>query len=189
MARVRTTRAMSCAGPVASLTITRKTVDRSGHRTRSGWETEETARATERKARAKARAKAALRIGKKVCQKHLRMVTKMLMDGFGVVSKLKDGGKGQMIRNVIGVQGQWMSANDQTAWEPEGPVGGIEMNSIETKYIKQDQLGQECLRLNYDSGAAVMALPVAVAGDLPLEKRGEFRVASGAVIQIWARSK
>ena len=56
-----------CAGPVASLTITRKTVDRSGHRTRSGWETEETARAKERKARAKARAKAALRIGKKVC--------------------------------------------------------------------------------------------------------------------------
>ena len=36
--------------------------------------------------------------------------------------------------------------------------------------------------LNYDSGAALTALPVAVAGDLPLEKRGEFRVASGAVI-------
>ena len=35
---------------------------------------------------------------------------------------------------------------------------------------------------NCDSGAAVTALPVAVAGDLPLEKRGEFRVASGAVI-------
>ena len=27
--------------------------------------------------------------------------------------------------------GQWMSANDQTAWEPAGPVGGVEMNSIE----------------------------------------------------------
>ena len=36
--------------------------------------------------------------------------------------------------------------------------------------------------LNYDSGAAVTALPNAVAGDLPLEKRGELRVASGAVI-------
>ena len=36
--------------------------------------------------------------------------------------------------------------------------------------------------LNFDSGAAVTALPVAVAGDIPLEKRGEFRVASGAVI-------
>ena len=36
--------------------------------------------------------------------------------------------------------------------------------------------------LNYDSGAAVTALPIAVAGDLPLEKRGEFRVASEAVI-------
>ena len=35
----------------------------------------------------------------------------------------------------------------------------------------------------YDSGAAVTALPVAVAGNLPLEKPGEFRVASGAVIQ------
>ena len=33
--------------------------------------------------------------------------------------------------------GQWMSANDQTDWEPEGPVGGIEVGSIETKYIKQ----------------------------------------------------
>ena len=75
-----------------------------------------------------------------------------------------------------------MSANDQTAWEPEGPVGGIEMNSIETKYIKQDRWGQEWLMLNNDSGAAVTALPTAVAGDLPLEKRGEFRVASGAVI-------
>ena len=75
-----------------------------------------------------------------------------------------------------------MSANDQTAWEPEGPVGGIEMNSIETKYIKQDQLGQEWLRLNYDSGAAVTALPIAVAGDLRRGKRGEFRVAPGAVI-------
>ena len=75
-----------------------------------------------------------------------------------------------------------MSANDQTAWEPEGPVGGIEMNSIETEDIEQDQLGQKWLRLNFDSGAAVMALPIAGAGDLPLEKRGEFRVASGAVI-------
>ena len=55
-------------------------------------------------------------------------------------------------------------------------------NSIETKYIKQEQLGQEWLRLNYDSGAAETALPIAVAGNLPLEKRGEFRVASGAVI-------
>ena len=36
--------------------------------------------------------------------------------------------------------------------------------------------------LNYDSGAAVTALPFAVAGDLILEKQGEFRVASGAVI-------
>ena len=38
-----------------------------------------------------------------------------------------------------------MSANDQTAWEPEGPVGGTEMNSIETKYIKQDRWSQECV--------------------------------------------
>ena len=75
-----------------------------------------------------------------------------------------------------------MSANDQTAWEPEGPVGGMEMNSIETKYIKQDRWGQEWLMLNYDSGAAVTALPIAVAGELSLEKQGEFRVASEAVI-------
>ena len=45
------------------------------------------------------------------------------------------------------------------------------------------------LMLNYDSGAAVTALPVAVAGDLPLEKRGEFRVASGAVIPNMGKIK
>ena len=43
----------SCAGTVASLATTRRTVDRSGHRTRGGRETKETARA---KAKAKARA-------------------------------------------------------------------------------------------------------------------------------------
>ena len=46
------------------------------------------------------------------------------------------------------------------------------------KYI-HDELGQEWM-LNYD-GAAVTGLPVS-AGNLPLEKRGEFRVASGATI-------
>ena len=60
--------------------------------------------------------------------------------------------------------------------------GGFEINSVEPKYIKHDRWEQEWLMLNYDSGAAVTALPVAVAGDLPLDKRGEFRVASGAVI-------
>ena len=39
-----------------------------------------------------------LKIGKKVGQKQVRKVTNMLMDGLGVVSKLKDGGKRQMIR-------------------------------------------------------------------------------------------
>ena len=56
------------------------------------------------------------------------------------------------------------------------------MHSIEAKYIEQDELGQMWLRLNYDSGAAVTAQPIAIAGDLPLEKCGEFRVASGATI-------
>ena len=78
--------------------------------------------------------------------------------------------------------GQWMSANDQTAWEPEEPVGEIEVGSIETKYIEQDELCQSWLRLNCDNGAAVTALPIAIGGDLPLEKCGEFRVASGATI-------
>ena len=36
--------------------------------------------------------------------------------------------------------------------------------------------------LNYDSDAVVTALPITVAGDLSLEKRGEFRVVSGVVI-------
>ena len=77
---------------------------------------------------------------------------------------------------------QWTNAKNQTAWEPEGPVGGIEMNSIETKYVEQDELGQKWLRLNYDSGAAVTALPIAIAGDLPLEKCCEFRVVPGATM-------
>ena len=63
------------------------------------------------------------------------------------------------------------------------------MNSIETKYIEQDELGQKWLRLNYDSGAAVTALPIAIAGDLPLEKCGEFRVASGATIPNFGKIK
>ena len=63
------------------------------------------------------------------------------------------------------------------------------MNSIETKDIEQYDMGQNWLRLNYDSGAALSALPLAIAGDLPLEKRGEFRVASGAVIPILGKIK
>ena len=58
---------------------------------------------------------------------------------------------------------QWTNANDQTAWEREGPIGGLEVNSIETKYIERDELGQDWLRLNYDGGAAVTALPIAIA--------------------------
>ena len=67
---------------------------------------------------------------------------------------------------------QWTNANDQTAWEPEGPIGGLEINSIVTKYIEQDELGQNWLRLNHDSGAAVTALPIAIAGDIAT---GEMR--------------
>ena len=63
------------------------------------------------------------------------------------------------------------------------------MNSIKTKYIEQDELGQKWLRLNYDSGAAVTALPIAIVGDLLLEKCGEFRVASGATIPILGTTK
>ena len=77
---------------------------------------------------------------------------------------------------------QWTNANDQTSWKQEEPIGGIEMKSIETKYIEQDELGHNWLWLNYDSGAAATALPIAIAGDMPLEKCGEFRVASVAVI-------
>ena len=36
--KVRTAREMSCAGTVASLATTRRTVDRSGHRTKNGQE-------------------------------------------------------------------------------------------------------------------------------------------------------
>ena len=83
----------------------------------------------------------------------------------------------------------WWTANDQTHWEPEGPVGAIEVNSVEPRYIKHDRCGQAWLMLNYDSGVAVTALLVAVARDLPLEKQGEFRVASGAVIPDLGKMK
>ena len=33
----------------------------------------------------------------------------------------------------------WWTANDQTPWEPEGPVGAIEVNSVEPRYIKHDR--------------------------------------------------
>ena len=105
----------------------------------------------------------------------------MPMDGLGMTSKLKKWWKAAGDQNGSSSV-QWMNANDQTAWEPEGLIGGLVMNSIETKYIEQDELGQNWLRLNYDCGAAVTALPIAIAGDLALEKRGEFRVASGSVI-------
>ena len=72
-----------------------------------------------------------------------------------------------------------MTANDQTSWEPEEPVGGFEISNVEPKYNKHDRWGREWLMLNSDSGAAVTALPVAEAG-LPLEKQGELRVASGS---------
>ena len=35
--------------------------------------------------------------------------------------------------------GWWTTANDQTPWEPEGPVGGFEINGVEQKYIKHDR--------------------------------------------------
>ena len=56
------------------------------------------------------------------------------------------------------------------------------------RYIKHERRDQEWLMLDGDNGAAVTALSVAVAGDLPLEEQGEFRVASRAVFQIRARS-
>ena len=73
------------------------------------------------------------------------------------------------------------------------PVGGLEAKNVEAKYkpkyIKHDRWCPEWLMLNYDSGAAVTALPVSVAGDLRLEKRCEFRAASGAVIPDMGKIK
>ena len=58
------------------------------------------------------------------------------------------------------------------------PVGGFEINNVEPKnmpkYIKHDVWGQEWMMLNYDSGATLTALPVSVAGNLPLEKQSEI---------------
>ena len=63
--------------------------------------------------------------------------------------------------------------------DSDGSVGAFEVNNIDAKnmpkYITHDEWSQDWLMLNYDSGGAVTALPVAIAGDLPLEKRCEFR--------------
>ena len=61
------------------------------------------------------------------------------------------------------------------------------MNSIETKYIEQDKLGQNWLRLNYDSGAAVTELPIAIAGDW--RNAVSFESHQEQSFPIWARSK
>ena len=39
--------------------------------------------------------------------------------------------------------GQWMSANDETAWEPEEPVGGFEINGTERCDSKSPRWGKE----------------------------------------------
>ena len=39
-------------------------------------------------------------------------------------------------------QGWWKTADEQTAWEPEEPVGGFEISSVEPKYIKRDRWGR-----------------------------------------------
>ena len=49
--------------------------------------------------------------------------------------------------------------------------------------------GGEWLRINYDSGAATTAFPLKLAGDLELESKGEFLVASGQGITDFGRVK
>ena len=81
------------------------------------------------------------------------------MDGLGMTSKLKSG-KQQAIR-----------------------MGRVQHSGRMPIIRLLVPEGQNWLRLNYDSGAAVTALPIVIAGDLPLKKCGEFRVwPSGAVI-------
>ena len=184
---------MSCAGTVASLATTRRTVDRSGHRTK-GWSRD--------KGNSKSKESNGKSQGKSKGKGKLNSVENWLegwsetgaqgdehAEGWTWTGEQAEGWWKATDDQNGSSSGQVMSANDQTAWEPERAVGGIEMKSIETTYIEQDRWGQEWLMLNYDSVAAVTALPIAVAGDLPLEKRGEFRVASGAVIPSLGKIK
>ena len=66
-------------------------------------------------------------------------------------------------------------------------VGGVDLGSLAStdrnlpNYVSEWH-GERWFKLNYDSGAAVTALPVEMAEGLALEQRGEFRVASGAAI-------
>ena len=163
---------MLCVGTVASLATMRKTVYRSGHRN-----TEWSGKKGESKGKSKGKGK-------------LNSIENWQEDVQGDEhadrwtwndEHTEEWWKAAGDQNGSS-SAQWANANVQTAWEPGRPIGGLEMNSIETKYIEQDGLGQNWLRLNYNSGAAVTALPIVIAGDLPLEKCGEFRVASGAVL-------
>ena len=67
--------------------------------------------------------------------------------------------------------------------------GWIRDQQVEPKYIKHDRWGRVWLMLNCDIGAPVTALPVSVAGNLPLEKRGEFESPQEQSFQTWARSR
>ena len=113
------------------------------------------------------------------------------MDG-EMKSMRMDGGSRQMNR-----QDQVQDGGRRRAMRHLGkavePVGGFEVKNVEAKYkpkyIMHDRWCPVWLMLNYDSGAAVTALLVSVAGDLPLEKRGEFRAALGAVIPDMGKIK
>ena len=97
-------------------------------------------------------------------------------------SSASDGWRKPLGEQTSSISGWWGSTETETPWQSEEPVGGFEVNNIDAKNmpkcITHDEWGQEWMMLNYDSGAAVTALLVSVAGHLSLEKRGEFRVAS-----------
>ena len=63
------------------------------------------------------------------------------------------------------------------------------MNSIETKGIEQDELCLYFSRLNYDSGAAVTALPIATMEICHWRNAVSFEWSQEQSFPIWARSE
>ena len=99
-------------------------------------------------------------------------------------------------------QGSW-SVPSTTQTQPEeedlGSLGYFDFSSLDcltkemnvfensaAKYLHSYR-GQEWIKMNYDSGAATTAFPIALAGEIGLKKRGEFIVASGQGIPDYGR--
>lgn len=97
-------------------------------------------------------------------------------------------------------QPQQQQQQQQQSWAT-APTGSLDLGSVDADISYYGQVensppgyvvehdGEKWIRFNYDSGAALTALPVALAEGLPLDKVGEFITASGDAIPNYGRVK